>query len=123
MDKDFLGLRTTIYRVPDLLKATEWYGKVFNAKPYFQDATYVGFNIKGYELGLILEVDASSKGDNVLSYWGVEDVADQYQQLLAAGAKPYEKPHNVGGEIIVAAVFDPWENILGIIYNPTFSIK
>ncbi len=123
MNKKFLGLRTTIYRVPDLVKATQWYGQVFNIKPYYEDDSYIGFNINGFELGLILEVDDSMKGDNILSYWGVEDIETVYYKLLKAGASAYEKPHNVGGEIVVAAVADPWKNIIGIIYNPTFDLS
>jgi hypothetical protein len=46
-----LGLRTTIYKVGDIQKATEWYSKAFETKPYFNETYYVGFNIKGYELG------------------------------------------------------------------------
>lgn len=44
------GLRTTIYKVNDIQKATEWYSKAFETNPYFNEPFYVGFNIKGYEL-------------------------------------------------------------------------
>jgi lactoylglutathione lyase len=27
---------------------------------------------------------------------------------------------NVGGEIMVATLKDPWDNLLGLIYNPEF---
>jgi hypothetical protein len=37
-----LGLRTTIYKVPDLQKAKEWYSKVFKERPYFDKFYYVG---------------------------------------------------------------------------------
>jgi lactoylglutathione lyase len=42
--------------------------------------------------------------------------------LLSKGATPYEEPTNVGDEIVVAAVKDPWNNVLGIIYNPHFKL-
>ena len=32
------------------------------------------------------------------------------------------RENNVGGEIIVASVYDPWKNIIGIIYNPDFKL-
>jgi lactoylglutathione lyase len=34
----------------------------------------------------------------------------------------HEAPQNVGGEIMVASVKDPWDNILGLIYNPEFKL-
>ncbi len=118
-----LGLRTTIYKTTDLQKSKKWYSEVFEIEPYFENQNYIGFNIKGYELGLYLEEKTSEKSDNVLSYWGVYDVESAYKRLLSLGAKPHEKPINVGGNIVVASVFDPWENVLGIIYNPEFKIE
>lgn len=121
MKNTFKGLRTTIYRVSNIQEATRWYTDVFGTKPYFTDPGYVGFNIAGYELGLMAdEVPEREKTGNVLSYWGVEDVETMYQALIKAGATGYESPHNVGGEIVVGAVKDPWDNVIGIIYNPEF---
>lgn len=117
-----LGLRTTIYKVDDLNKAVEWYSNVFKTKPYFEAKTYVGFNIKGYELGLMPEKYSSKKVDNVLSYWGVDNIQDSYQRLLELGGKFHEAPVNVGGEIEMASVLDPWNNVLGIIFNPEFKL-
>ncbi len=119
-----LGLRTIIYKVSDLDKARKWYSDAFNTKPYFNEPFYVGFNIGGYELGLLPEEASSeTKSDNVLSYWGVEKIDTTYQRLLDLGAAEHEKPTNVGGEIVVATVKCPWNNIIGIIYNPQFKIE
>ncbi|MCK8521419.1 VOC family protein [Aquimarina sp. D1M17] len=120
-----LGLRTTIYKVNDLAKAKEWYTDAFGRPPYFDEPFYVGFNIGGFELGLLPEEgnEVVKKSDSVLSYWGVEDIENEYQKLLNLGAAIHEKPTNVGGEIMVASVKDPWNNILGIIYNPEFKIE
>lgn len=115
-----LGLRTTIYKVNELAKAKEWYTKAFNTEPYFDESFYIGFNIKGYELGLL--PDAGMKGDSVLSYWGVEDIHKEYKRFITLGAKKHEEPNNVGGEIMVASFYDPWNNIIGIIYNPYFKL-
>jgi predicted enzyme related to lactoylglutathione lyase len=115
-----LGLRTCIYHVPDLKKATEWYTSVLNKPPYFNEEFYVGFNIGGYELGLLPKGDSSPDGKNQVAYWGVEDIEKEYSRLLALGASEEEKPNDVGGGILVALVMDPWENILGLIHNPHF---
>lgn len=123
MKNKILGLRTTIYKVADIAKAKKWYEKVFETKPYFDEPFYVGFNIAGYELGLQPEEVADKKSDNVLSYWGVENVEAEYKRFLAEGAKEHEAPQNVGGDIVVAAVKDPWGNVIGLIYNPGFKLS
>lgn len=119
-----LGLRTTIYKVGDIEKATEWYSAAFDTEPYFREPFYVGFNIGGYELGLQPEaVPTTDKTDSVVAYWGVEDIQSAYQRLLGLGASEYEKPVNVGGEIMTATVKDPFGNIIGLIYNPEFDLS
>ncbi|MFL0352042.1 VOC family protein [Xanthomarina sp. GH4-25] len=117
-----LGLRTTIYKVNNLSEAKAWYVKAFKIEPYFDESFYVGFNIQGYELGLLPEEEQIQKGENILSYWGVEDIQKTYEHLLNLGATKHEEPNNVGGELMVASVFDPWNNIIGIIYNPYFKL-
>ena len=117
-----LGLRTTIYKVSDLQKAKKWYTKAFSIAPYFDEPFYVGFNIKGYELGLLSEEDSIPKSDNVLSYWGVKNIEEEYLNFLEKGALVHEKPTHVGGEIWVASVKDPWNNVIGFIDNPHFKL-
>jgi predicted enzyme related to lactoylglutathione lyase len=117
-----LGLRTPIYKVSDLQKAKGWYSKVFKEKPYFDESYYVGFTIKGYELGLMPEENSKNKGDNVLSYWGVEKIEETYMFFLDNEARSHEKPMNVRGSLMVASVKDPWNNVIGLIYNPYFKL-
>lgn len=120
MRSNILGLRTVGYKVSDISKAKEWYSLVFGAQPYFDEPFYVGFNIAGYELGL--QPDDSVKGNNIVTYWGVNDIHADYERFLSLGATAHEAPQNVGGEIMVASVKDPWDNILGLIYNPEFKL-
>lgn len=118
-----LGLRTTIYKVTDLAKAKHWYTEAFQTAPYFDESFYVGFNIGGYELGLIPdEQTAETKSENVMTYWGVEKIEAEYDRLIQLGATESEKPNNVGGDIMVASVKDPWGNTIGVIYNPEFKL-
>ena len=124
MNTPMLGLRTTAYKVPDLTKAKEWYAAAFQTEPYFDEPFYVGFNIAGYELGLLPEEEpVINKTDNTFSYWGVEDIDKEYNRLIELGAREHEKPTNVGGDLMVASVLDPWGNVVGIIYNPDFKLK
>ncbi len=121
MTSPLLGLRTVIYKVGDLAKAKAWYSKVFQVEPYFDESYYVGFSVGGYELGL--QPEEVSVGENVAVFWGVEDIETEYARFLACGATAVEPPMNVGGEIMVATMKDPWGNLLGLIYNPEFKAK
>lgn len=119
---ELLGLRTTIYRVPDLDSAKKWYAQTFETDPYFDEPFYVGFNIAGYELGLQpYEGDGpATAGENVITYWGVANIEGEFERFLSLGAVDFGKPVNVGGEIMTAQVKDPWGNVIGLIYNPEF---
>ena len=119
-----LGLRTTIYKVGDIDKAKNWYAKVFNTEPYFDQPFYVGFDIGGYELGLQPEETPSTdKIESVVTYWGVDDIQTVYDNFIEDGATENEKPYNVGGDLMTATVKDPWGNVIGLIYNPEFKLK
>ncbi len=120
----FLGLRTTIYKVAEIDKAKKWYSAAFETEPYFDEPFYVGFNIGGYELGLLPEDNPTTeKQATVLTYWGVNNIEQVYTHLVKMGATENEKPQNVGGDIMTATVKDPWGNVIGIIYNPEFKLK
>jgi predicted enzyme related to lactoylglutathione lyase len=113
-----LGLRTAIYPANDLAAAKQWYTQVLNQPPYFDEPFYVGFQVGGFELGLIPDAQAGTSGPQPL--WGVVDIAIAYSRLLELGAKSLEPVTEVGGGIRVAAVVDPFGNRLGIIENPHF---
>ena len=108
------GLRTMIYHVSNLADATAWYTQVAGHPPYFNEPFYVGFNVGGYELGLLPD------GDGVATYWGTADIDAEHARLIALGAKPNDEIKNVGDGIRVASVLDPFGNVVGIIENPHF---
>src|SRR5580698_6006997 len=118
----FLGLRTAKYEVQDMAKAKEWYSKVLGIQPYFDEpAFYVGYNIGGYDLGLVPAPKAETKRVAAgVAYWGVEDAHAAYKRLIELGATPVEDVQDVGGGMLVGEVRDPFGNVLGIIYNPQF---
>ncbi len=117
------GLRTTIYKVSDLARAKAWYAQAFGVAPYFDEPFYVGFNVGGFELGLDPDAPAVNAQGGVVTYWGVDDIEADYARLLALGAKKHEEPREVGGDIKVATVLDPFGNIIGLIFNPHFDLK
>ncbi len=124
MALQLLGLRTAGYKVNDISKAKEWYAGILGMQPYFDEPFYVGFNVAGYELGLqpMEDGEQPSKDTGMVTYWGVDDVRSAYSELLQNGATPLEEPTDVGGDIVVASVRDPWGNPFGIIYNPHFTL-
>jgi len=118
----FLGLRTAAYYVSDIGKARDWYASILGFDPYFDEPFYVGFNVAGYELGLQPTEATSGKAEGVVAYWGVNDAAAALKHLLEKGATANEAVQDVGGNIKVATVRDPWGNIFGVIENPNFKL-
>jgi len=118
----FQGLRTVIYHVDDIEKAKQWYSKILDVQPYFDQAYYTGFNIGGYELGLDPDMTGIIKGNNVVAYWSIEKIEIEYARILTLGAKENGEIQNVDGNIRVATVIDPFGNVFGLIENPDFKI-
>lgn len=118
-----LGLRTAAYPAPDLARAKAWYTEVFGVAPYFDEPFYVGFNIGGFELGLVPDAPLARPASGVVAMWGVNDVGAEVARLHAHGATVHEEPKDVGGGITVASVLDPFGNIIGLISNPHFDPK
>ena len=119
----FKALMTAIYPTPDLARAKAWYATAFEVQPYFDEPFYVGFNVAGFELGLMpTEPPLHQPGNQgVVAYWGVDDVAAAHARLLALGATELGAVQDVGGGIKVSMVADPDGNALGIIENPHFT--
>lgn len=122
MENKILGLRTTIYKVSDLSKAKEWYAQAFECEPYFDEPYYVGFDIQGYELGLQPDENSQPKACSVVSYWGTNSIEAEYERFLTLGATEHEPLQHVGEDIIVGSLKDPWDNVIGLIYNPLFKM-
>lgn len=113
-----LGLRTVIYRTPDLAAGKLWYTQFLGFAPYFDQPFYVGYNVGGYELGLLPDASQSTVG----AYWGVKGIDTVYARLLELGATPRTEVQDVGDGIRAGDVLDPFGNVLGIIENPHFKL-
>ncbi len=111
-----LGLRTVIYPTEDLAASTAWWTAFLGFEPYFSEEFYVGFDVAGYELGLI----PSDEGGDAHTYWGVEDVRAAIDQALEEGATLEEDANDVGEGIVVGAVITPDGSYVGFIENPNF---
>ena len=114
------GLRTVVYHVDDIEQAKKWYTELVGSGPYFDQPFYVGYNVGGFELGLDPDMNGVEKGNNETAYWGVADIEDAFAKITARGAEVAMEIRDVGDGIKVAAVKDPFGNIVGIIENPNF---
>ena len=120
----FLGLRTATYAVADLAAAKAWYTDLLGQAPYFDEPFYVGFNVGGFELGLVPTAGASPRrAEAGIAYWGVPDADAAFAQLIGRGAESQAPVQDVGGGIRIGAVWDPFGNVLGIIENPQFQLE
>jgi predicted enzyme related to lactoylglutathione lyase len=119
----FLGLRTAQYNVPNVAEARDWYAKALNIKPYFDEPYYVGFDVGGFELGLIpTKKEEAGRAGSVSVYWGVPNIEAGRDHLLSIGARPVGPVEDVGHGIKKASVYDPFGNVFGIIENPHFKL-
>lgn len=113
-----LGLRTVLYPAPDLAATTAWWAGYLGVEPYFNQPFYVGFEVGGYELGLLPDADPA---DGAVAYWGVESVAEAVAAAVAAGATVHTPATNVGEGIVTATVRAPDGTVVGLIHNPHFA--
>jgi catechol 2,3-dioxygenase-like lactoylglutathione lyase family enzyme len=120
MSIELAGLRTVIYPAPDLGAAKQWWTDLLGFGPYFDEPFYVGFEVGGYELGLLPDHDPA---DGALTYWGVESVSDAVAAAVALDATVHTPAAEVGDGIVTGTVRTTDGSIVGFIYNPHFSLK
>jgi predicted enzyme related to lactoylglutathione lyase len=117
MKQPLHGLRTVIYPTSDLLTTKNWWRSFLGQEPYFDQPFYVGFNVGGYELGLLPDADIS---DGAQVYWGVDNVLDAVGEAVQNGATVLSPATDVGEGIVTATVRIPDGSVVGFIYNPNF---
>src|SRR5688572_27080886 len=99
------GLRSFILDVPDLALAKQLYTDVLGKEPYFDQPFYVGFDVGGYELGL---VPSEATRKRAITYFGVDDVPAAIALLTKRGFTVSDEPQDVGEGIITASLTDPF---------------
>ena len=110
----FQGLKGITYKVPDIEKAKNWYGKVFDTKPIIDTSFVVVFLIGDSSFGLSPNTSTTIKvDDSVIAYWEVDDIDSEYKRLLQLGATVHTEIKTVFNRKM-ATVIDPSGNILGI---------
>src|SRR5258708_11294850 len=115
MSTPLFGLRTVIYPSPDLEAAKAWWTALIGTGPYFDEPFYVGYEVGGYELGLLPNGDPA---DGALVYWGVPDVTAAVAAAVAIGATEHAPEAAVGDDNVTATGRTPQGANVGFIYNP-----
>lgn len=113
------GLRTLIHPVDDLDAAKAWWTDLLGFPPYFDEPFYVGYEVAGYELGLL---PGHPVADGALTYWGVDDVAEAMATAIASGATEHTPATEVGEGIVTGSVRSPQGSIVGFVFNPHFPL-
>lgn len=113
------------YKVSDLSVAKEFYSKSFGLNPYFDEPTWVVFQIHDYQLWLEPE---NLTGESVyeatdsfykqskqikLTFWAVEDVQAICNRFKQLGGTLNKSPKK-NEPFTYAVVEDPWGNKLGL---------
>ena len=111
------------YKVSNLEAAKEFYARAFGVEPYFDEPTWVIFQIHDYKLWLepddmkeesVYESTSILKPSrHLIHFWMVEDVqkiADQFRKLGGTIVKAPKRDRS----FTVAIVKDPWNNKLGL---------
>lgn len=112
------GLRSAQLRVGDVDAAKAWYTDVLGVEPYFDEPFYVGFEIGGYEFGLM---PGEASTDGALFLWATEDPAGVIDRAVQHGATSGMDPQDTGDGIVVGTFIDPFGNEFGLIRNPHFA--
>ncbi len=103
------NIKLIVYPVSDLEAAKTFYGKFLGIEPYADSPYYVG-----YKPSNELEVGLDPNGQAVIGYIDVDDIKNDLQILVDAGATLYQEPKDVGGGLLIAQVKDTDGNVLGL---------
>jgi catechol 2,3-dioxygenase-like lactoylglutathione lyase family enzyme len=116
----FLGLRSVIYSSKDLADDKAFWTKALGIEPYFDQPFYVGFSVKGYEIGL--DPNAGD-GPSPRAYIGVDDIENAVAGLLEKGIKKVDEIHDVGDGIKMCLFESERGQAFGVIENPHFKVE
>jgi|SRR6188508_981489 len=108
------GIKTIIYPVKDVPKATTLFRKLLGVEPYADQPYYVGFKIGDQDIGLIPN---GHNAAGMTAFYHVDDIKASLQTLLDAGAEIIQELKDVGGGRLVASAKDNDGNIIGLVQN------
>ena|SRR5205809_883556 len=107
------GIKTVIYPVKDITRATTLFRKFLGTEPYADQPYYVGFKINDQDIGLV----PNSPEAGMTAFYHVDDIRNSLQILVDGGAEIIQDIKNVGGERLIASAKDKDGNIIGLVQN------
>ena len=107
------GVRIIIYPVKDLARAKTLFRTLLGVEPYADQPYYVGFKVGDQDIGL----DPNGHKAGMTAYYYVDDIKQNLQTLLDAGAQIVQEIKDVGGGRQIASVRDADGNIIGLVQD------
>jgi predicted enzyme related to lactoylglutathione lyase len=107
------GIKTIIYPVKDVPKATTLFRKLLGVEPYADQPYYVGFKVGDQDIGLV----PNGNNSGMTPFYHVDNVKTSLQILLDSGAEIIQDIKDVGGGRLIASAKDKDGNIIGLIEN------
>jgi predicted enzyme related to lactoylglutathione lyase len=111
------GIKTVLHPVTDLESAKAVYTALLGVAPTADSSYYVGFDVEGQHIGLVLGGGPEGMTSPV-AYWHVADIEAKLAEVTAAGGSVHEPVRDVGNGRLVATFTDPDGNVLGLLQDP-----
>jgi len=107
------GVKTIIYPAKDINQSKTLFRKLLGVEPYADQPYYVGFKIGDQDIGLV----PNNPEAGMTAFFHVDDIKNDLQILVDAGAEIIQDIKNVGGGRLIASVRDKDSNLIGLIQN------
>jgi methyltransferase (TIGR00027 family) len=110
----FKSLKRITYQASDLEKARQWYTRLLNVQPLFDNPFVVVYRVGDCSLSIIkMNTPINDPAGQTETFWEVEDIDYSFHELLRLGATQHSPIKDVLN-IRTAKVIDPFGNIIGI---------
>lgn len=110
------GIKTVLHPVTDIAAAKAVYTALLGTPPSADSPYYVGFDVAGQHIGLVLGGGPQGMTSPV-AYWHVADIEAKLAEVTAAGATVKAQPRDVGNGRTVAEFADADGNVLGLVQD------
>jgi predicted enzyme related to lactoylglutathione lyase len=123
------GFATINFWADDVAAARDWYAGFLDTRAYFERTgpdgrlAYAEFRLGDYqaEFGIVdrrfAPPHAAPGPGGAVMYWHVDDLPATVERLLSLGATEYQPITQRGDGFTTASVVDPFDNVLGVMYN------